>query len=360
MPAALFVSNLRLYKPTPKGGSALPHCSILIPARNEEYNIGVALRSVLANTQAHFEIIVLDDGSTDRTAEVVRRIAQTDTRVRLKIAPPLPPGWCGKQHACYLLAQSASHRLLIFLDADVRLTPDALSRIAAFMEQNRVALASGVPAQEMKTFSEKLLIPLVHFVLLGFLPIRRMRAGTRPACSAGCGQLFVVFREAYEACGGHRAIASTLHDGLNLPRVFRTAGFATDLFDATDIAVCRMFPSQGEVWRGLARNAHEALGSPRLIGPATVLLFSGQILPICLLVTRLLGGSPSPLALGLALLGTSASFLPRVLGVVRFRQPFSSALLHPIGICGLLIIQWFAFLRCCSRRGTVWKGRSYV
>jgi hypothetical protein len=227
------------------------------------------------------------------------------------------------------------------------------------MEQNQVALASGVPAQEMKTFSEKLLIPLVHFVLLGFLPIRRMRAGREPACSAGCGQLFVVFREAYQTCGGHRAIASTLHDGPKLPRVFRAAGFPTDLFDASDIAVCRMFASGAEVWRGLARNAHEALGSPRLIGPATLLLFGGQVLPACLLFAILLGRWSSPLPLPLALLGTAASFLPRALAMVRFRQPLVSALVHPVGICGLLLIQWFAFLRTCIHYPAVWKGRSY-
>jgi hypothetical protein len=360
VPAALFVRNLALYRSPPMPGSACPSCSVLMPARNEERNVRPALCSILASTGADFEVIVLDDDSTDRTADIIREIARNDHRVRLETAPPLPAGWCGKQHACHVLSQLASHRLLIFLDADVRLKPDALARIATFMEQSGVALASGVPAQEMKTFSEQLLIPLVHFVLLGFLPIGRMRSGRDPACSAGCGQLFVARREAYAACGGHRAIRSTLHDGPRLPRVFRAAGFATDLFDATDVAACRMFSCEAEVWRGLSRNAHEGLGSPRLIAPVTVLLLGGQVLPICLLGAIGLAGSASPLALALSLLGTVASLLPRLLAVVRFRQPLGSALFHPIGICALLLIQWFAFLRSRIGLPAVWKDRSYA
>lgn len=359
LPAALFIRNLGLYRPPPLCGAARSRCSVLIPARNEELNIGSTLHAVLSNTGIHFEVIVLDDGSTDRTADIVREIARGDDRVHLETAPPLPAGWCGKQHACYLLSQLASHSLLIFLDADVRLRPSALSRIAAFMERSGVALASGVPEQETRTFSEQLLIPLVHFVLLGFLPIRRMRTGLHPACGAGCGQLFVARREAYEACGGHSAIRSTLHDGPKLPRVFRAAGFATDLFDATDLAICRMFPTGAEVWRGLARNAHEALGSPWLIGPATVILFGGQVLPICVLAAVLFGGSTSPIVFALSLFGTVASFLPRMLAIARFRQSLRGAVFHPAGVCALLLIQWFAFFRSRRRHPAVWKGRSY-
>jgi cellulose synthase/poly-beta-1,6-N-acetylglucosamine synthase-like glycosyltransferase len=204
---------------------------------------------------------VLDDDSSDRTAQIVQAIATEDARVRLVTAPPLPGGWCGKQHACYLLALIARYPLLVFMDADVRLMPDALQNMSAFMEQTGAALASGVPRQETQTFSERLLIPLIHFVLLGFLPIRRMRASRDPAYGAGCGQLFIACRDAYRACGGHSRIRATLHDGPKLARVFRAAGFATDLFDATGIAECRMYLTNADVWRGLAKNAHE--GSAR-------------------------------------------------------------------------------------------------
>ena len=355
--AILFVRNLALYRPPPHAQRNPAATSVLIPARNEEANIGPAVRSILESTAAPIEVIVLDDASTDRTAQIVREIAGSDRRVRIETAPPLPPGWCGKQHACDVLARLASHPILIFVDADVRLKPDAIARMTGFLEQSGAALASGVPEQVTRTSSERLLVPLIHFVLLGFLPIRRMRIDPHPAFGAGCGQLFVALRHAYLACGGHRAIRDTLHDGPKLPRVFRSAGFRTDLFDATEIASCRMFSTGAEVWRGLARNAGEGLGSPRLIGIATLLLFGGQVLPILSLVAASVNGSAFQLALSLA--GTGAALLPRVLGVFRFRQPLDGALLHPIGICALLAIQWFAFFRLVARRPAIWKGREY-
>ena len=355
--ATLFARNLTFYRPAPQAKQTHEACSVLIPARNEERNIGPAVRSILESTAAPIEVIVLDDASTDKTAEIVREIARSDRRVRIETAPPLPPGWCGKQHACHVLSELASHPVLIFLDADVRLKRSAVARMTAFLEQSGAALVSGVPEEVTCTASERLLVPLIHFVLLGFLPIRRMRIDLHPALGAGCGQLFVASRHAYVASGGHRAIRETLHDGPKLPRVFRSAGFRTDLFDATDVASCRMFSTGAEVWRGLARNAGEGLGSPRLIGIATLLLVGGQVLPIVSLAAACLNGSAFALALSLA--GTGAAFLPRVLGVFRFRQPLDGALLHPIGICALVAIQWFAFFRSMARRPAIWKGREY-
>jgi len=360
VPAILFLRNLALYAPPSSAhGQAQARCSVLIPARDEEATIAGAVLSALRAQNADFEVIVLDDGSTDRTAQIVRAIAREDERVRFATAPALPEGWCGKQHACYFLAHLARYPLLVFTDADVRLTPDALVRMSSFIERSGAALASGVPWQETQTFSERLLIPLIHFVLLGFLPINRMRASRDPAYGAGCGQLFVARRDAYLACGGHRSIRATLHDGPKLPRVFRAAGFATDLFDATDVAECHMYSTNAEVWRGLTRNAHEGLGSPRLIAPATLLLLGGQVLPPCLLVAALMQTPPSPLITTVSILGTAAAFLPRLLAVPRFRQPLGSAVFHPLSICALVAIQWFAFFRSLLQGPALWRGRIY-
>jgi glycosyltransferase involved in cell wall biosynthesis len=161
-PAGLFVLNLLVYRPLPPGrrrqealsGSpqeelALPcfgrhGVSVLIPARNEERNIRTTLDAVLTNLDCNLEVIVLDDHSTDCTADIVKEFAARDPRLRLESAPPLPAGWCGKQHACHVLAKLARNPLLVFIDADVRLAPDALARMAWFMEQTDAALASGV------------------------------------------------------------------------------------------------------------------------------------------------------------------------------------------------------------------------
>jgi len=374
LPCGLFLLNLFVYRPLPRISrreEVLPstsefqrevprvNChgmSVLIPARNEEQNIRATLDAVLANKGADFEVIVLDDHSTDGTARIVSEVAAIDSRVRLESAPPLPAGWCGKQHGCHVLAQLARHPLLVFIDADVRLATDALARMGEFMETTDAALASGVPRQELGTFSERLLLPLIHFVLLGYLPMHAIRRTRWPSMSAGCGQLFIARRDAYEACGGHAMLRDSLHDGLKLPRVFRKAGFRTDLFDATDIASCRMYHTNAETWRGLGKNATEGLAAPGTIVPMTALLLGGQVLPFVLLALAPMLSSGT-----LLLSGTAATLacLPRLIAARRFRHSVGDIVLHPLGVAALLIIQWHALIRHFAGKPSEWKGRSY-
>jgi len=361
IPALLFHANLRKYRPPPAASSlrkdaTVRSLSVLIPARNEETTIGAALEAVLASRGVEFEVLVLDDHSEDATANVVSTMAGRDSRVRFLRGQPLPAGWCGKQFACSILARSARYSLLVFLDADVRLAPDGLARITRYLEESRADLVSGIPLQETGTLVEKLVIPLIHFVLLGFLPLGRMRRYRHPAYAAGCGQLFLARRSAYEAAGGHAAIQASLHDGITLPRAFRAAGSRTDLCDMTEIATCRMYRNAGEVWRGLAKNATTGLASSGMILPATALLLGGQVLPLLLLAVLVW---LSPLAACLAFIATLASFYPRFAGAKRFRQSWLGAVLHPAGIMIFLAIQWHAFIRSATRRPSPWKGREY-
>jgi len=358
-PCALFLTNLRLYRLLPPAvRSDRSAVSVLIPARDEERNIAATLAAVLANRGIEFEVIVLDDDSADATAQIVEDFQNQDSRVRLETAPSLPAGWCGKQHACHILAGLARHPLLVFLDADVRLANDALSRVAAFVQKSGARLVSGVPRQELRTFSDHLLLPLIHFVLLGFLPLTIMRRrGSSPSCSAGCGQLLVAEREAYFASGGHAVFRNQMHDGLKLPRAFRTAGFRTDLFDATDVATCRMYRTDADVWRGLSKNASEGLAAPKTIVPMTIALFGGQVLPFLLLA---MATFLSPAARVVSAGAVALVLLPRLLSIVRFKHSLGSALLHPFGILALLAIQWHALMRQLVGRPAEWKGRQYA
>jgi hypothetical protein len=361
VPALLFRANLRQYCSPPAPANPgdhgrVPALSVLIPARNEEHAIGAALKAVLASRGVELEVVVFDDQSDDATADVVSAIAERDKRVCLLRGQPLPTGWCGKQYACSLLARAARYPLLVFLDADVRIAPDGLARMAAFLELSNADLASGIPRQETGTLVEKLVIPLNHFVLLGFLPFARMRRSRHPAYAAGCGQLFLARRLAYETAGGHGAIRASLHDGITLPRSFRAAGFRTDLCDLTEIATCRMYQTAGDVWRGLAKNATEGLASPMMIVPATVLLLGGQVLPLALLAA--LAWLPPSLAC-LTIMAAVACYYPRFAAAWRFRQSWLGACLHPAGILIFLAIQWHSFLIAVTHRTAHWKGRAY-
>ncbi len=375
VPALLFVVNLGRYRrPSTELQHDLPLVSVLIPARDEEGSIDAAMRSVLASTGVPFELVVMDDGSTDRTREIVSTIAaESSGTVRLALAPPLPRGWNGKQHACWALAHAAHGDLLCFLDADVRLEPTALAAMSSQLVRRRVALISGFPRQLTGTWMEALVLPLIHFVLLSFLPLGKMRKGTRPAYAAGCGQFLLVRRERYFNAGGHSAIRETMHDGLRLPKLLRAHGDRTDLADLTHLATCRMYTSAAAVWSGLAKNATEGLAAPARIVPITLLLLLGQIAPFVLLAWLLItrNGSvlhlthramnqPSGLIVGALTLALLSATLPRFLAAWRFRQSVLSAWLHPAGILVLLVIQWYALTRRVLGAPVTWKTRAYV
>lgn len=359
LPAIVFVGNLRAYRSPQAAHGDLPSVSILIPARDEEKAIGQAIDSALgASEGVEVEVVVLDDGSTDQTTAIVKERARADARVRLETAPPLPAGWCGKQHACHVLASRARHDLLLFQDADVRLEPAAVGRLAGFLRDSGADLVSGVPRQRTGTILEMILIPMIHFVLLGFLPVARMRQSRHPAFAAGCGQLFLATREGYEKAGGHAGIRETLHDGIRLPKAFRQAGLATDLCDATPLAHCRMYAGARATWKGLGKNATEGLGNPRMIVPATLLLLAGQVMPFVLLGVAIATPDRWP-AVFLAGIGVALAWLPRWVAAVAYRQSALGALLHPLGVVLLLTIQWEALIRKRLGVGSSWRGRTY-
>jgi hypothetical protein len=372
-PAVMFVVNLRRY---PEPGEALvkvERVAVLIPARNEEGNIAACVESVLASVGVELEVLVLDDASTEGTAAIVAAMAERDGRVRLVVGRELPQGWNGKQHACWLLAQESSAGLMVFLDADVRLEKDAVARCVGEMKRREVALVSGFPRQITVGWMEKLLLPLIHFVLLGFLPMGRMRSTTKAAYAAGCGQFFLAEREAYFASGGHAAIKGTRHDGLRLPQAMRRAGFRTDIVDLTALANVRMYASSGAVWLGLAKNATEGLGAPGRIVPLTMLLGVGQVLPVvagglwvAFWVSSLVVGATfdqarvAGMITVLLAMAVVASYLPRMLAVRRFRQPLGSAVVHPVGVAVLLGVQWYALGMQVLGRPVSWRARRYA
>ena len=354
-PLALGLVNLALLR-RPAPAASRQAVSVLIPARNEAANIAEACAAVLASEGVELELIVLDDASTDATPEILRGIA--DPRLRVAAAPVLPPGWSGKQHACHVLGGLASHGLMVFVDADVRLAPDALARLVAFRERSGAALVSGFPRQETGTLLEKLVIPLINWLLVGYLPMLGMRLSRRAAFGAGCGQWFLTGRDSYAAVGGHAAVKASLHDGLTLPRAYRRAGFRTDVCDASTIAVCRMYCSASGVWLGLAKNAGEGMATAMQLPVWTVLLGVGHVLPLFLLAASLLVGDRD--AARIAGAATTLSLGLRLATAVWFRASLLGAVLHPVGVLVLLAIQWYAAYRSLAGRPVGWKGRTPI
>ena len=353
-PAIMTLVNLmalRLPEPAPDG----MRVAILIPARDEEAGIAACVAGALASTRVALEVVVLDDHSTDATAAIVTRLAETDTRLRLAAAPPLPAGWSGKQHACHVLSGLVDAPYLVFLDADVRLAPDAATRLVGAL--SRVDLVSGVPRQRMESLAELLIIPMINTLLLGYLPIPLSRRDGRPALAAACGQLIAVRGDAYALAGGHAGIRASLHDGLTLPRLFRAAGLRTDLVAGSTLASCRMYAGWRAVVRGTTKNATEGMAQPVALPVWTVLLLGGHIAPWVLLVAAVATGRPVVAAL--AALSCLATVASRLVQAIRCREPLVSVPLDPFAVVLLLALQWWALARRWMGCPETWRGRSY-
>ncbi len=346
-PASMAVVNLFLVRPargTPKPGTLV---SILVPARNEEANIAACLDAALLSRGVEVEVVVMDDGSTDRTAEIVRAHAAKDPRVRLEAAPPLPPGWTGKVHACARLAEAARGTHLLFIDADVRLAPGAAAAMAGHAARTGTGMVTGVPRQLIGSLGEALTVPMINFLLFCYLPGGGRAFTKRPEMAAACGQLLLVERGAYEAAGGHGAIRGVLHDALALARKMRAAGHATEIVEGANLATCRMYDGFRQSWGGFIKNAREGMATPVGLPIWTVMLAGAHLWPFVFLPSFI---AVKAVALSLAL---------RVAVTLRVREPWWTVPLHPLAVAVALAIQWTALVRSALGRKAGWKGRAY-
>lgn len=340
---------------TPPLPDSRPSLAILIPARNEAARIEACLNAALKSRGVDFEVIVLDDHSTDATADIVKRRAASDPRLRLVTAPQLPQGWKGKPHACHVLALQTDRPLLLFIDADVTLAPDAAARLAPPPE---ISLISGVPQQIVHGVVQTAIVPMINFLIFGYLPVWFMRRWPlQPALTAACGQLIMVRAGDYARAGGHAAVRDTMHDGMKLARHFRRSGLRTDFVQAAQLAECRMYTSARDTWDGFAKNATEGMATVTALPIWTLFLAGGVLCPPLALV---FGAWRSPAA-GLALaLAIAALLIARAVQARHCREPALAVLLFPLGVALTLAIQWSALVQGWLGRPVAWRGRTYL
>lgn len=359
--ATMTIINLGVYRRAAplavQGQGARPTVSVCVPARNEERNIEAIVRCALANQAVDVEVLVYDDQSTDGTPAILESLRREDARVRAVPTQPLPEGWNGKQWGCERMGRAARTEWLLFTDADVRLAPDCLGRAVAEARRLDAALLSTIPREETGSPLERLVVPLIHWMLFSWLPMPRMRTTNDPATSAGCGQFLLVRRDAWDAAGGHAAFRDSMHDGIKLPRNVRRAGFHTDLYDGGESVSCRMYRNAGETWRGFTKNAYEGLGSPVVLAVFTLLEAAGILLPWVWLPIAIARGETPLGPTVLASFAVAAQLLQRTLLARRFAQPWECVALHPVTIALLLAIQWRSWwLHLTKRRA--WRGRT--
>jgi glycosyltransferase involved in cell wall biosynthesis len=198
--------NARRLRVPPPAAPVTERVSVLLPARDEAGRIGPAVRALLAATGVpDLELIVYDDGSTDGTGALARAAAAGDPRALVLTGADLdpPPGWLGKAWACHRLAGAATGSVLVFVDADVTVRPDALARTVGLLRSASLDLVSPYPRQLAGSAAERLVQPLLQWSWLALLPLRWAERTRRPSAAVANGQLLCVDADAYRRAGGH-------------------------------------------------------------------------------------------------------------------------------------------------------------
>ena len=352
----------RLDEESPQVSDDAPVVSVVVPARDEARTIGRCVRSVLASRYPRLELVVVDDHSADGTAELARAAAAGDPRLRVVRAPPLPPGWMGKQWACTCGAAESVGDVLCFTDADTAHAPDLLPRAVNALRARHVGLLSVVGRQELGGFWERVTQPLVLAVLAGrYGGTERVGRSTRVADKIANGQCLLVTRAAYAAAGGHAAVRDRVSEDLVLAQRVFSAGHGVALVLGGGQLATRMYTSLSELVRGWRKNMYAGGREgtrPRSLGRGIfplLLLFP----PVMLLVPPLLlalaaAGVVAPVAW--APVATVVTLLSTALAYRRCGVSPLYALAYPAGAGVLLAIVVQALAR---GRRVSWKGRDY-
>jgi len=356
--------NLRALK-KPKSNIELPEpaplISVLVPARNEEANINGCLESLRQQEYPNFEILVLDDSSTDGTADIVARIAAEDSRVRLLRGQALPPGWAGKTFACHQLAQEARGSWLLFTDADTVHAASMLRMVLGVALVSRVALISGFPYQRTTSLWQKMAIPILfYFMLLCWMPFWWLQRSRRAMPSVAIGQFLFFSAEEYRSIGGHEAVKSRIVEDVWLGREVSRHHYRQLTLDLSSLVSCQMYREFGSMWDGIARWLYTvaSLSVVSLVGMMAVVLFL-FLAPFLWLAYGLLLTQPDFAWEVLVALQVAIVFLARFLAGRRFSQPKISIVLHPVGILFLVLVAFYASYQYLTGAGVRWKGRVY-
>lgn len=339
--AAHAALNARLLR-RPTATSTATRVSVLLPVRDEALRVAPCLQALLGQQGVDLEVVVLDDGSSDGTAGLVRAVSDGDPRVRLLTGGELPAGWLGKPYACQQLADAAASTsdVLVFVDADVVLAPYAVAATVALLEQTGLDLLSPYPRQEAPGVTG-LVQPLLQWSWLTFLPLRRAERSRRPSLSAANGQLLAVRRDAYDRAGGHAAVRAEVVEDVELLRAVKRTGGRGGVCDGTHLATTRMYDS----WEELVAGYSKSLWT--LPAPLVALLVAVYIVP----PLAALRGSR------IGAFGYAAGVAGRAVAARRTgSRALPEALAHPVSVAAFA---WLAGRsRLAHRRGTLtWKGR---
>ena len=332
--------------------SEQPVVSVIVPARNEEVNLRTCLESLVAQEGITFELIVVDDNSTDRT----REIAESFAKARVVDAGPLPPNWTGKNNAMTVGARQAKGKWLLFTDADTVHKPRSLARAVAEGEEYGAALLSYSPDQEVRGFWEKAVMPVIFAELAATYPPKKVNDPASPVAAAN-GQYLLISRAAYDAVGGHAAISSNLLEDVALARLVKTSGRRLRFRYGGDAVRTRMYRSFAQMKEGWTKNL-------ALLFASTWSIACWRLSEFLVIFSLLIGateiftvtGLYGPLFFQLLLASVVLFFFWKRIRVAHFPLIPSA-----VSILGLPVFAYLLFrsARLQKSGGVTWKGREY-
>jgi glycosyltransferase involved in cell wall biosynthesis len=337
--------------------SAHPTVSVIVPARNEETSLEACLESLIAQKNVAFEIILVDDHSTDRTRAIASSFAnsQAQPAIRIVDAGPLPAGWTGKNNAVTAGAKAARGAWLLFTDADTIHLPGSLARSIEEAKRHNAAMLSYSPEQMVKTFCEKSVMPVIFAELAATFRPAEVSNPNSPAAAAN-GQYILITREAYDAVGTHAAIATNLLEDVALARAVKRSGRKILFRYAADAVRTRMYRNFSQLREGWIKNLVLLFPHPVRLATLRALEFILIVAALTIAIASALRGHAKPaLASATLFVILCTLFLQRIR---RAHFDWDAALLSLLGL------PLFSYLLLRSARahakGNVnWKGRKY-
>ncbi len=342
--------------------------SVCIPARNEEANITRILTSVCEQTYSDFELLVLDDYSSDRTPELIDSAKHSYPHLIVNVpAREKPADWLGKPWACQQLADNATGDLILFADADTRFYPNMLTQIANAFHDNQLDLITIWPEQEMKSFWEKVIVPLIYYALLTSLPViyvyrsprwlpTILRKKLTPMFVAACGQCIGFRSDAYQKIGGHESVKDCVIEDVELAKRAKKSGFTLRMFNGIGSISCRMYRSEQEIFNGLRKNFFAGFGrsGPLFIIVAVIHLVV-FVLPFLLLPYSLYFDYPALIILSIA--SITIILLHRLILARWFSWDPIYGFLHPLAVLWFQRLALVSLVDYVSNRKVKWKDR---
>jgi chlorobactene glucosyltransferase len=319
--------------------------SVLIPARNEEKNIVKCIEGVLSQDYKNKEIIILDDNSNDKTYTLASSFVKEN--VKLLKGTELPSGWLGKNWACHQLSEVSIGEYLFFLDADVELQPEVISSAVYELEKSNISLLSIFPTQIIKTFGEHLIVPLMNWLLLTFLPLKFVYSSSSKSFIAANGQFMLWKKDDYNRLGGHNKVKDKVVEDMELARLAKLNQLKVKTMLGGELVLCRMYNSLSESYNGFQKNFYAGFS----INPILFLIIISFLLIVFL----------SPI---LVINNTFYSFIPLILvSVTRItisikskQNWFINILLHPFQMLLMFLIGIISVIKFKTKQ-LVWKQR---